>query len=1773
MEAISQRISSEVSVISHQFTKEEDYWLKKLSGQLLKIGFPHDRKTVMPHEPIGTDAKFRITDSSFSMLMNICGGSDIKLFMILTALLVVLLNKYSGSKDIIVGAPIFKQDTDAEFVNTIVALRNHVTDHLTFKELLLHVRETILEADEYQNYSIELLLQKLKLPYSGNDFPLFDVAILLENIHDKKYIQHIHPNMIFSFSKTESEVQGVVEYNSVLYKKTSIKSILGHYCQLLQGVLIDLNTPLSQVDIITEAEKKRLLVDFNDNQKMNRFSQPIHELFEKQVKNFPENIVVAGTDMTYRELNKRANQLGHLLRKKGTTTESVLGIMLEPSVDMLVGLMGILKAGGAYLPIDPGLPEERVRYMLEDSGAAALISTNQAIEGKSFTALQGFEGKQGIRVTVTPPRPHIAGFDRLPRPNRRLINLQNYKNKIGMASVTNCISFQATRGCPYHCLFCHKIWSKHHVYRSAEKIYCEIEHYYQQGVTNFAFIDDCFNLNIEKSRRVFQLIVENKLEVQLFFPNGLRGDIMTPDYIDLMVEAGTRGINLSLESASPRFQKLLRKYLNLDKFKEVMDYISTRHPNVILEMASMHGFPTETEEEAMMTLDFIKSIKWLHFPYIHILKIFPNTEMEAFALEHGVCKKDILVSRNRAFHELPETLPFPKSFTRKYQANFLNDYFLDKERLLHVLPHQMKVLSETALVQKYNAYLPVEIETIQDLIEFARLDELQVLEDYINQQEKEESKTLFNLGPEIPPAKPDAKKILLLDLSQHFSSHSMLYRVVEQPLGLISLLTYLKERFADEIDGRIYKSGNDFDSFQELKVLIEDFKPDLVGLRTLTFFKEFFHEAAAFLRQWGVGAPIITGGPYASSDYNTILKDSNIDLVVLGEGEYTLAELIEKMLANDFLLPGPEVLGGIKGIAFRHNTPALVQSREILLLDRLDDAMVTENCENPAPAASDANLAYVMYTSGSTGKPKGVMVEHRQVNNCISWMQDKFNLDQNAVIVNRTDLTFDPSVWEIFWPLYIGGSVKILDTYQRKDAEFLIRLMAEDTGLTMMYCPATLVNIMTYLLDTKTQKPRLKLPWLIIGAEPITMGVVKNFYKYFAGKIVNTYGPTECTINNTYYDLDRCDERSIVPIGTPVHNNNIYILDQNLRPVPLKMAGEICIAGNSVSRGYINNWEKTTGAFVKNPFGSGKLLKTGDIGRWLEDGNIEIMGRIDEQVKIRGHRIELGEIETVLSTHPAVSECVTVVLDNRESAKNVKKCKTCGITTCYPSVTINMDNVCNICEFYSKNKKYIDNYFKIPEQLKQFIHEANKSQKSKYDCLLLYAGGRGAGYAMYQLVDMGFNVLALTYDNGYFSKTQLENIKSITSSVGVDHVVLTHKNSDKILAESIKVAATVCRGCFHTSASLAGEYAYKHDIPVVVGATLSRGQIIENRMFMFLQQGITNEKDIENEILNLQKGAPEMDKSIYAYIDIDLIKNGAVHDKVKFVDFFRYFDITNQEMITYLDNRDPYWKGRKTFSVYSTNCPIKQMGDYSHQMGKGYHYYGGASSWEKRLGHLTLENLQEDLNVKVTETGYENFLKGIGVRQNKPSETSDKYLCTYFVPRQAGENNRSLVAELRDYLSKQLPPYMIPNYFLPLDRIPLTSNGKVDKKALPEPRRTPSTGNITYVPPKTNMEKLIAAIWQEVLKMDRVGTRDNFFDLGGSSLDIVIVGSKLKEKLQKDTPTVTLFTYPTINSLAAHLLQEETTHHPSHKQKERSSQLKKGQNRLKQSLEIRRGRI
>lgn len=1663
-----------------------------------------------------------------SQLLHICWG--------------LLLQHYSQSNDVIFGSTVSGRNVEVKGIEEIVGLcintipiRVKKEGAITIKRFIEQLKEGFIKRLEHENVpltDINTYANKLGISLA------FNSIVVVENYPTNANSNSFNMELNSVFEMTNYDITlviGIEEgislrliYDKEAYDKQHIIDMIACYKRIIHNVMEDPSQSINSIDFISDQEREHILNDFaiTGSQLLNGDS--ISKRIDEQALRNPHHIAIQykNKSLTYSEMSVKVNQYAHFLKDNGIVPNEIVAVIMEQSIERLIAILAILKVGAGYLPIDSHIPYDRVMYMLDDAHVAMVLTESDALPQFAYTSLQNFESNVQ-EIKITKKRSHIAAFNQLPHPDRRWINLSRYKGKIGMASVTDCITIQSTRGCPYNCVYCHKIWSKNYVYRDAENIFNEIKYYYDHGVRNFAIIDDCFNLNIENGKKIFQLIIKAKLKINLFFPNGLRGDILTKDFIDLMVEAGTKGINLSLETASPRLQKLLKKNLDLDRFRDNVEYIAKQHNNIILEMATMHGFPSETEEEAMMTLDFIKSCKWIHFPYIHILKIFPNTEMEQFALEYGISKEDILRSKDRAFHELPETLPFSKNFTRSYQASFMKEYFLLKERLEKVIPVQLNILTEEALLQKYNAYLPGDIRTMDDLAEFTKID-LHILQ---KNKVKEISNTIFERKEIKDSAQEGAMKILLLDLSQFFSSESMLYKVTEQPLGLMYLMTHIKSKLQEEVHGKILKSGVDFDSYDELKEIIDDYSPNLIGIRTLTYFKEFFHQTVAMLRLWGINVPIISGGPYATSDYDTILKDDNVDLIILGEGEITFEEITRAMLHNDYLLPDESVLERIEGIVYKHRTKgAIHKCRKVALLDQLEPFINQLPTDKISMNSSPDNIAYIMYTSGTTGKPKGVLIEHQQVNNCLDWMLQEFIKDKQMTILQRTNITFDPSVWEMFLPLYSGGTVELLPYDDCNNAEKIIQIMQED-HVDMLYCPSSMIKAMVLLLKHRKQTQQLKTKLLLIGAEPIEDSVIKEFYEYYTGVIVNTYGPTECTINNTYYYISRDDARKYVPIGKPVYNNQLYILSDTLTPVPVHVKGTIFVAGDSLARGYINLPEETKKRFIDNPYGKGRLYNTGDIGLWHEDGNIEIKGRTDNQVKIRGYRLELGEIKQALIAEEGISDCEVVVITPHESS--LKTCSRCGIHSGYPHITINENNLCNMCMNIDDYDKAIQGYFKNIDELKELTMKS-KNPESSYDCVLIYNGGKAAAYALYRLVDMGMNVLAVTCDNGYFSKKAHEQIDMITRSLDVDHVLLTLDNCKEILKISCEKAGTVCRGCFHMSSALATDYARQHNIHIVIGATLSRGQIIENKLQMFLQQGIMDSEHLEKKVDELQESIRLLDSDIFDRINLASVEEGQKNNPVKTIDFYRYIDVEREEIINFLNNKNSCWRNKSNKAIYSTNCPIKKLGDAMFLYQNKYHYYGAATSWEKRIGHMTLKDIEADLDNHVTQKAVTRFAWSLDYKWvNIDDKISQPQLYAYLVSDTTIDK-----AKIRTKLSHILPSYMIPYQFIEVDNIPLTITGKVDTKALPHPDNIKKSATHNDQP-RNEVEKTLMEIWKKVLGVDTIGLHDEFFEVGGNSILLIQLHINIDSHYPDRVSISELFSLSSIAKLAGYLNKDQ----------------------------------
>lgn len=293
---------------------------------------------------------------------------------------------------------------------------------------------------------------------------------------------------------------------------------------------------------------------------------------------------------------------------------------------------------------------------------------------------------------------------------------------------------------------------------------------------------------------------------------------------------------------------------------------------------------------------------------------------------------------------------------------------------------------------------------------------------------------------------------------------------------------------------------------------------------------------------------------------------------------------------------------------------------------------------------SPTDRAYVIYTSGSTGLPKGVEICHRSVINHMIWMKDTFNFDSREVFLQKTPLSFDASVWEVFLPIFIGATLVVADNYAHKDPTAIIEHIDKYQITILQLVP----SILREMLNAQLLFNQKFLKHLFVGGELLTREIRENFFSQCPHiKLHNLYGPTEATIDATYHTcINSCDELSHNLIGKPVNNTQVYVLDHKLQPLPVGVPGELYIGGDSLALGYLYNPELTNDRFIVNSIAntiSKRLYKTGDLVRWTSTGNLDYIGRINNQVKIRGIRIELDAIEAYLRKHPGVDNCVVIL--------------------------------------------------------------------------------------------------------------------------------------------------------------------------------------------------------------------------------------------------------------------------------------------------------------------------------------------------------------------------------------------------------------------------------------------------------------------------------------------------------------------------------------------------
>jgi amino acid adenylation domain-containing protein len=658
-----------------------------------------------------------------------------------------------------------------------------------------------------------------------------------------------------------------------------------------------------------------------------------------------------------------------------------------------------------------------------------------------------------------------------------------------------------------------------------------------------------------------------------------------------------------------------------------------------------------------------------------------------------------------------------------------------------------------------------------------------------------------------------------------------------------------------------------------------------------------------------------------------------------------------------------------------------------------------------AKSAPD-DLVYLIYTSGSTGRPKGVMISQRAMVNYLCWAKNQYCGNEAKDFALHSSLAVDLTVTSIFVPLLSGGRVVIYPDRGEVDLP-VMQVFADDAVDVVKLTPAHLALIRE--AGTRVTKIRT----LILGGEDLKTDLVQSVSGQLLDgvSIYNEYGPTEATVGCMIHRFDaNNDTDASVPIGKPIANAKIYVIDALGRPAASGLTGELCIAGDGIAIGYLNRDEQTNASFVEDPVADdGRMYRSGDLARFNADGRLEFLGRCDDQVKIRGTRIELGDVEAALAAHTDVVDVVATV--SRPEERHVDRCTKCGVPSNYPGIVFNERRVCSMCLAFDLFEDQARAYFRTMEEFRDIAETIRQGADSDVHCLALVSGGKDSTYMLYQLVASGLRPLLFTFDNGYISEEALANVVRAADDLGLELVIGSTPHMNEIFADSLNRYSNVCHGCFKTIYTLSLKLARERGLGHVVTG-LSRGQIFETRLDDLFRHRVFDIETIEKSILEARKVYHRVDDAVARTLDVEIFSDDSIFKEIQFVDFYRYCEVELDEIYDFLETRAPWIRPSDTGR--STNCLVNDVGIYVHKKERGYHNYALPYSWDVRIGHKNREAALYELDDELDVARIYTMLDEIGYHPKAAS--SEPQLTAYFTSR-----NPVTTDELRKYMATRVP--------------------------------------------------------------------------------------------------------------------------------------------------------
>lgn len=1257
---------ADYSLWQRQWLNEESlqiklaYWKDKLEG-LSYLNLPLDRVRPLVQDHKGSILSFNIEKDLSVQLAQFARDKDVTLFMLLLTVLKVMLYRYSGKEDICVGSPVAGrtrrevEDLIGIFIN-VLPLRSRVHGNLSFENLLIEVKQTILQGFENQEFPFEKIVQSIAMERDMSRNPLFQVMFILQNTPDIPHLQLgdveisdepvTHQVSMFDFTMSLTEttqgLQGTIEYDTNIFDEITMLRMIGHYQQLLQSVLKEPLWSIDKLQMITNGELHQVVNEFNDTATPFPQDQGIANLFEEQVLLMPEAVAILheAEQITYRQLNERSNQLAYHLQKIGVEQQQYVAICMERSIELIISILAVLKLNAIYIPIEPAYPQARISYLLGDTNPVAVLTTRNLV-GKISNYTGHVICSEDQSSVLTP--------------------LRNTENILRADKLLNIIYTSGSTGKPKGVKISersvlnrlHWMWETY-PFENGEKCVCK---------TSIGFVDHICEIFSPLLHGVPLVIISKEILVDVGIFIRILADLhvtrllLVPSLLRVMLQKikedqeelpYLKYWTTSGELLSPDLIESFYEIFPPENFTLLNIYGSTE---VTADITCFNTARKVTRHKRIMAADLF-SYTWKH---------------EVKELIHDFRQRKTVVQTNEQYQPTV-TYEVNQAWDGKAYLSFLKNELLPgiiniskPEFIGHMtgpIPEFIRELSDLMVAANQNL---VKIET-SSAATFLEREVNAILhklvykfDDSFYDQQLQESES--SLGVITNGGTLSNITALSYAFNRKFPPDSDFKGITHE--GLIKALSYYDYKSAVVIGSPSthYSIGK---ALQLLGLGKDSFVPFHFDKRNVMEARERLEHTIEELKSKRIAIIAIVGVAGATE---TGLIDP---LDILGEiaDEYDIHYHVDAAFGGAFLFSS-RLSGKLKGIELAdsvticaHKQLLLPVGASVCVFKSPGFARYSEN--NTNYQARKNSFDQGRFTIEGS-RPFTSLLLH-----CLLKMAGGRSLGELAECNYKRTLLFASMIKAHPAFELVGESELNILNYR-----YIPRSLRNRTGkdrLTTKEIQA-IDEINVWLQQRQFSEgrsfvsyTRIKHPEAASDTEPVVVLRVvmmnPSTTQLMLKEILEEQEALVETFGVGWPQVALPIVKSAVPfkrprtgklIGKPIDNTRIYVMDQHLHPLPIGIPGEICVAGIPVSLGFLNAIELNETKFIYHTVGNKgeeKLFRTGDMGRWLTDGNLEYIGRKDDQLKIRGYRVEPTEIERVLSESGLVRQSVVILRDD-----------------------------------------------------------------------------------------------------------------------------------------------------------------------------------------------------------------------------------------------------------------------------------------------------------------------------------------------------------------------------------------------------------------------------------------------------------------------------------------------------------------------------------------------